>query len=272
VYYQPEKEAYETVSQLFPGLATTQQRKEYKSILGSKDLDPSKPLSEQKYDSLEMTREELKIIENFEKSTLKNEEDLDFPVCDDIEEQDEKQEWDDTELTLLAVKFNRIMDAHDYLLRHKYEIDHHMNRHDGLHYIAESVHTYNMDPSTFLREDDQPRARELAQYARFVDQLAFGLGKAAEESLVDATNLMGLQTMTTTQKQGFYATARAERERMRQKLNAEQTVDRVATIKRQITDFNGLQREITKQKEQIEAMQKLLLRQPRTLQREIDLF
>ena len=244
MYYQPEKEAYETVSQLFPGLATTQQRKEYKSILGSKDLDPSKPLSEQKYDSLEMTREELKIIENFEKSTLKNEQDLDFPVCDDIEEQDEKQEWDDTELTLLAVKFNRIMDAHDYLLRHKYEIDHHMNRHDGLHYIAESVHTYNMDPSTFLSEDDQPRAKELAQYARFVDQLAFGLSKAAEESLVDATKFMELQNMTTTQKQGFYATARAERERMRQKLNAEETVDRVATIKRQITDFNGLQREI----------------------------
>ena len=272
MYYQPEKEAYETVSQMFPGLSPTQQRKEYNSMLGSKDLDPRKPLAEQKHDSLEMTRQELKIIANFEKSTAQNEAALDFPVCEDIEEQDEKQEWDDTELTLLAIKFNRIMDAHDYLLRHKYEIDHHMTRHDGLHYIAEAVHTYNMDPSTFLLEDDQPRAKQLAQYARFVDQLAYGLGRAAEESLVDATKFMELQNMSTTQKQGFYATARAERERMRQKLNAEDTVDRVATIKRQITDFNGLQSEITKQKEQAQAMQKLLLRQPRTLQREIDLF
>lgn len=200
MYYQPEREAYETVRQMFPVVAPMQQRKEYHSIVGSKDLDPSKSLSEQKYDSLEMTREEMKIIDNFEKSTAKNEAALEFPTVDDDKEQDEKQEWDDLEQTLLEIKFARIMDVHEWLLRHKYEIDHHMNRHDGLHYISDSVHKYDMDPSLFVKEEDKPRAKELAQYAAFVDQLANGLNKAANESLLDATKFMEMQNMSTRQK------------------------------------------------------------------------
>lgn len=147
--YSKEDEAYSAVTQLFPHMSEEFRRKEIHTVLGNRELEMNKPIKELKYNSMEQTRQELKIIDAFEAS---QEQKTFEPLSDEDEREEYEMNMEPIQKQAIMRTASKMASVYEYLNEYRYEIDYHLTPLDSLHILAESTQTYGLNIDHMLQK------------------------------------------------------------------------------------------------------------------------